>query len=60
MTKQHKNQNAPYIREIIDRTATIGGQRIEGQTKDEMRRSLNSILEKQFERAKSNARAKTY
>lgn len=61
MTALKINPNAPYIREIIDRSANVGGQRIEGDTREEMRASLNSILDKQFIRAKkTNVRTKAY
>ncbi|MDG6274710.1 hypothetical protein [Glaesserella parasuis] len=34
------NKNAPYIREIVDRTKQVGGTRIIGKTKEEIQKKM--------------------
>lgn len=61
MKKNERNvmtsPNAPFIREIIDKTQSIQGERVIGKTKSEMKASVQSILQKQLQQVENNARA---
>ncbi|MDY6215274.1 hypothetical protein [Actinobacillus porcinus] len=40
------NKNAPFIREIIDRSQKFGGTKIKGQNPDEIKANINKILKR--------------
>lgn len=55
------NPNAPFIREIIDRSAHIGGKAIKSAYKDDVRKAVLQALSQQSEGLKqSDDRKKTY
>lgn len=41
------NKNAPFIREIIDRTQTIKGERVRGNNLKEINVNIQAILKQQ-------------
>ncbi|WP_167332838.1 hypothetical protein [Gallibacterium genomosp. 1] len=41
------NKNAPFIREIIDRTQTIKGERVRGNNPKEINVNIQTILKQQ-------------
>lgn len=53
------NKNAPYIREIVERTRQIQGELVQGKTKDETKQNVLLILQRQ-QTQNRNARTKTY
>ncbi|MEE3609041.1 hypothetical protein [Avibacterium paragallinarum] len=42
------NKNAPFIREIIDRTQNIKGERVRGNNPKEINVNVQSILKRQL------------
>ncbi len=54
------NQNAAYIRELVDHTTQVGGERIEGKTKDEAKQNVLRILQQQLKQSNQNVRTQTY
>lgn len=54
------NKNAPLIREIIDRTQTIKGERVEGNNAQEIKTNVQTILKQQIKAVSPNARAQTH
>lgn len=55
------NKNAPFIREIIDRSQKFGGTKIKGQNSDEIKANVNKILKQQLNTVKHyNVRAQAY
>lgn len=56
------NRNAPFIREIVDRTQDIGGVRISGNNKAEIKENTINLLKAQMANVKSNqnVRKKTH
>lgn len=55
------NKNAPYIREIVDRTNQIKGVRVQGSNKAETKENVLLILQQQRQQARNqNVRTQTY
>lgn len=54
------NKNAPFIREIIDRTQSIKGQRVQGKNKEEIANSVQAILKQQAKVIQNNVGTQTY
>lgn len=54
------NNNAPFIREIVDRTKQIGGTRIVGKTKEETKQNALLVLKQQLKQSSQNVRTQTY
>lgn len=54
------NKNAPYIREIVDRTAKIGGSRITGKNRKETKQNALLVLKQQLKQSSQNVRTQTY
>ncbi|QQF76747.1 hypothetical protein [Histophilus somni] len=55
------NPNAPYIREIVDRSRLIGGTAIQSQRKDDVKKAVLQVFSQQAQRLKQcNDRKKTY
>lgn len=54
------NKNAPFIREIIDRTSPIKGERVKGDNAKEIKANVQTILKAQLKATQSNARTQTY
>ena len=54
------NNNAPFIREIIDRTSPIKGERVKGDNAKESKASVQTIVKAQLKATQSNARTQTY
>lgn len=48
------NNNAPFIREIVDRTRQIQGVRVQGNTKNQIKQSALLILQQQRQQAKEH------
>lgn len=44
------NKNAPFIREIIDRTQNIKGERVRGNNKKEIKSNVQAILKQQAQK----------
>ena len=58
--KVHKDPNAPFIREIIDRTSPIKGERVKGDNAKEIKANVQTILKAQLRATQLNARTQTY
>ena len=54
------NENAPFIREIIDRTSQIKGERVKGDNAKEIKANVQTILKTQLRATQLNARTQTY
>lgn len=54
------DNNAPFIREIIDRTSPIKGERVKGDNAKEIKANVQTILKAQLRATQSNARTQTY
>lgn len=54
------NNNAPFIREIIDRTSPIKGERVKGDNAKEIKANVQTILKAQLRATQLNARTQTY
>lgn len=55
------NKNAPYIREIIDRTNQIKGVQVQGSNKTEIKENVLLILQQQRQQQRNqNVRTQTY
>lgn len=54
------NENAPFIREIIDRTSQIKGERVKGDNAKEIKANVQTILKVQLRATQLNARTQTY
>lgn len=52
--------NAPFIREIIDKTKSIQGERVIGKNQEEVKANVQAILKKQLQQVENNARTQTY
>ena len=54
------NENAPFIREIIDRTSQIKGERVKSDNAKEIKANVQTILKAQLRATQLNARTQTY
>ncbi|MDG6431224.1 hypothetical protein QAY95_07980 [Glaesserella parasuis] len=54
------NKNAPYIREIVERTKQVDGTRIVGKTKEEIQKNAMLVLQQQLKQSNQNVRTQTY
>lgn len=54
------NENAPFIREIIDHTSQIKGERVKGDNAKEIKANVQTILKAQLRATQLNARTQTY
>lgn len=54
------NENAPFIREIIDRTSQIKGERVKGDNAKEIKANVQTTLKAQLRATQLNARTQTY
>lgn len=53
------NKNAPYIREIVERTKQVGGTRIVGKTKEEIQKNAMLVLQQQLKQSNQNVRTQS-
>ncbi|WP_173425306.1 hypothetical protein [Muribacter muris] len=53
------NENAPYIREIVDKTAQIGGTRVVGKTPQETKQNVLHILNQQLKQTQTKQNVRT-
>ena len=54
------NNNAPFIREIIDRTSQIKGEPVKGNNAKDIKANVQTILKAQLRATQLNARTQTY
>ena len=64
MKKNERNvmtsPNALFIREIIDKTQSIQGERVIGKNQEDIKANVQAILKKQRQQVENNARTQTY
>lgn len=61
LSEAKMNKNAPYIREIIDRTNQIKGVQVQGSNKTEIKENVLLILQQQRQQQRNqNVRTQTY